>query len=59
MLSKKKLCLLCFGYIRLNYEGDIPDEIVLLFAEWYQNGLVMIIEADLMKEFLSKSVFTH
>ena len=42
-----------YGYVRSNYTEDIPDELILLFVQWYYDGVVTIIKGDLMKEFLS------
>ena len=57
MLSKQKLVALFTGYTRSNYVDEIPEEIILLFTKWYQNCLTIVIDGDLMKEFLSKE--TH
>ena len=56
MLSKEKLFALFSGYTRSNYVDEIPEEILLLFTKWYQNCLTIVIDGDLMKEFLSKEV---
>ena len=51
MYSKKQKELLLFGYTRLNYDGDIPDDITLSIVQWVSNVLHAVIEGDMMKEF--------
>ena len=53
MLSTERRELLFFGYVRSNYKGDIPDELILLFVKWHYNGLTAIIDGDLLEQFLS------
>ena len=54
MLSKQRKELLFYGYVREQYDmQQIPDEIMLLFMQWWSNRYYINISGDLMKEFLS------
>ena len=53
MLPRNNKQLLVFGYVRREYEAMdlIPDDIILLFMNWFSNAFYIKISGDSMREF--------
>ena len=57
--TREQKKLLLSGYTRLNYDGYVPIDIILLFLEWMSNILYVSIEGDAMQEFLNAKIKTE